>query len=242
MKYFLFFIFLNVFCSCSSELLKSKSDVEKEHVIGKVKSLKLVEYDVLENKELEIYSLIQLFDTNGNEISGEFKGAVNSRSRNELFYNDENVLLSRNLIIDGKLISKIQYLFTEDGLLSKSIESDSLGNNIREVKYDSLGNDIEEIEFVGNRKKKIISKYDYASGFIEKIYYDDNGDEIRSKAYEYSGNLLISFGNYQAKKKSLKVLRYEYITFDEISNWTLCKIYEADSLVKVKKREIQYYN
>lgn len=219
---------------------EKKTDVQKENLKGKVKTLSEITYkahknnDVLEKqteKPLEKKHII--YNNKGYKLEEhKFEAETNGNEKWTYKY-DKNKLVERKRTSDKDI-------FTIYGKL----KYDSQGNKIEENVYTDYGNEvyINKYTFKYDSKNNLIEENFYGSG--EKIEnsitysYNKKGKEIECNRYNHKG---LRFENIQSEYNGKGELIATNV-YDEADKLTIKKIFQYDEKGNIVSREIQHFN
>ena len=180
MKNLLFFIVIFTLFGCKKENnsiknnFKKKNSIEERNLFGKVKSIRSMEYDVVDK-----FGDIQ-------KVNISFSIRFNNY---EIFNKEGNVIEYNGYNSDGSLDDKYIYKYDDNGnrIESNGYNSDGSLKSKFIDKYDDNGNKIEYIRYNsdGFLDWKSISKYDDKGNRIESIEDNSNGSLNYTLSYDY---------------------------------------------------------
>ena len=223
MKYFsLFCICLQLF-SCLDK--KSKNDLTKQHIYGKVKVLTQSFHEPIEKfgkieYEVKIakYSAIKTstFNEQGLIMDDSGFGSVGNLKWKNIYTHDDlgNLIEIDSYDPDGKLYRKTINSFDKSGYLLDRNDFDAAGASTgKEIaKYDSAGNLIKETFNLvnGNLRKSAISKLDNKHHIIKYTYFANDSVVTKgSNKYDDNGNR-IEQDEYLVRSKRHTLSKYKY--------------------------------
>lgn len=157
-----------------------------EHTDDKVKSRKVFEYDELMQEESYLY------DKEGNMVEHTKWTMDDEEARyKNLFDEKGNLLEAHRYDLQGKLLSKAEYIFENDRLI-KIVEEDSNNVNTTTLTYDEDGNAVgqEELNKTGKANNRAVRKFNKNRDVIQSevwIYYHGRGvDQHYIMKYDYT--------------------------------------------------------
>ncbi|MCD6013286.1 MAG: hypothetical protein K0Q79_3148 [Flavipsychrobacter sp.] len=233
-----------------------KSDVEKEMLRGRVKSIAVTGFTVVRKdgklkKGREIHTTTKKYNTRGNVLestSTEGYDTVEDNYvhikafRNTFKYDNNGVLVGHNQYNgNGKLEDSTLYQVDVRGNKEdwNRYKSDGTLEWNHNTEYDNQGNRIEWSEYYrGKLKNRHTYKYDDKKNIIEENFYDGDG-RIKLKevfSYDDKGNMtqVIDYnqnGNYQS--------RYTY-KYDSKGNVVEEKAFDREKSTKYKMLVTKY--
>lgn len=222
---FIFLILIFTCCNSEKNLQPNKTDIEKNNLKGKVKSLKIYAEQNCEDASDSLFYKEIIFDKNGfisTEIFVNPKTRKNSKNiclRDELGY----LKLVSSINHDGDVIKTETYQYKDNLIKKLSIKSEY---TLKEVKYEYFDNDsIKKIEnFIdGKRTNYMLCEYDTASNkAIQRIYNNQNrlGIEYISILDEQRKMLTsqtLMYDEFITSKHPFVTITYQYF-FDQNNN------------------------
>lgn len=195
-----------------------------------------------------IQDLFDLFDTststtydeNGNVISiSDYKGET------KYLYNEDKITLETKYDLKGKLTSKTEYTYNQNGGIEFKIECDSSGSSLSKTEYlyDENGNNVQINVYDKNDTKPSRTEmtYDENNNMIKSVKYTKGGrtQSITENRYNKSGTITQS-----------TVTDYNLNSIDAISDKTVKKFnkngivissttYDENDLIE-KKENYEY--
>jgi len=235
MKKLLYLVVVFAAVSCSNELTMNRKTF---NLNGDVKLITETRSEGVYDRNWNVYPMIN--DTT-------------FRAEQETYYFDENGILTHSELKDmtGKLISKTEILYTEDGNFEGSKKFDSHGNLIETCVVKQLSEEelkMETKDASGNTLNSITEKYE--SGLLKnkKIKWNN---QLKEEESAYSRNedgneteiKNIVTNNEHASKKTVEVtMKVKNLSTDTYDNWTRRALYnKKNNKCIIIDRKVVYY-
>lgn len=241
--------------SCqSNNVIVEKSDLEKENLKGRIKTIKIYQGPLL-----MIYSEYNKDGYIQKNISYNFQGQVGIDI--EYFYSDK-YLIEKMTKYDDSTFYKIHYKRNNVGQVEEEdiTSTNSKIDSRTFYEYDS-SNRISKMAYIsknaisycytyeyGDRFKKeihcklgLIYLYEYTNGLVSKrTEYESNGEVLKEKLYEYNQNRDIILEIELMNNKETDRIQYEY-NYDNKGNWIDRSSKNKVGMKLEWKRIIEYY-
>ncbi|MFJ1365788.1 RHS repeat domain-containing protein [Capnocytophaga canimorsus] len=216
---------------------KKKNHLEEADLKGKVKSIKITQYESLEmTKKDTILNSRQfiLYNEQGNKIEENNYDAYGKLYNKSTYIYDDNArLIEKNWLSSQNgnliLIDKHRYEYDKNGNKTKYNSYDSNGNNYGTIVYnhDSNGNKIEEIRYNsdGSIGRKLTYQYNQKQHLTEEIRYVPKENLSLKIIYKYDnqGHLIEAFF-YSSRGKLENKQTHKY---DKKGNLTQTNTYDS---------------
>jgi len=200
-SHYLFLIF-SLFLFSFIDGNKKMNDWEKEHLNGKVKSIREYNYNkpIILNLSDTNYDLIIIYNKKGNQIEWNWNKGDEKGNKKIITYNKSGNIIDETISDkNGKVILKDTYKYDNKRNLSEDniclqYSGEDTTRYMDKYKCDNLGNKIEKdfydkgIKYEG----KNLYKYDEKRNLIEDDDYDKDEKLIRKNIFKYDekGNLI----------------------------------------------------
>ena len=241
---------------------KPKTDLQRLHVAGKAKSIKISEYTAKDvfgkptKDALQSY-VVMNFNADGNAIEQNFYKADGTlRLKTIQDYNSKKEKINTNTYNNkGELVGKYVGKHDANSFLIEEKSYDEKGTCTARVvyKYDNTGNIIEQATHVvpdeGEVPSSEVSKYDASGYLVEKVFTSEfMGKNKQTVTYtnDAYGNMTqfnMIIKNTETGKVTMEdTYKYTY-QYNEKNDWTIQIQYRGEaSMVKgITEREITYY-
>jgi hypothetical protein len=230
--------------SCSH----NRNDLQKAQLKGKVKSI--AESYNKDSKDTTDFKTYYEYNMDGNLVEKKLYNNGSLLYNADFIYNDKGKLIEKNTFVADSIQEKIIYNLDGGGNIAGSIDTNFKLHTIikSEYLYDSK-NDLIEAD-AWNSPDSLKSthtfknqyKYDDKNNVIEEEHFDIKGapEEKLTSVYDNDGNL-ISIEIYSpSANPTTQKFTYKY-EFDKTRNWISQSIFSNDTLLRIKKRDIEYY-
>ncbi len=212
--------------ACSVRKIK-RTDLEKKHLRGKVKSVKMTKYKTIAKKDKiekgQVWGNIRKYTFNyqGYIVEETLYKNGTLGERYTYQYDDKGNQIKRSWYnSDGSLEDKTTYLY------------DDRGNKVKRDCYNSDGSLRIKWTYQYNDRNKLIKLAKYnADGSLrfKNIYqYDDRGNKFRQDCYKSDGSL-----------RYKNTWKYQY---DNQGNWVRKIEYQDGNPEFILEQEIEYYD
>ncbi len=244
-------VLLVSFSSCTE---KQKKNLKKTQLYGKVKSVILHRYEVLEDsleikKGKELYTETKEYSAKGKLIKMVKKnmyGKDTSIMKLDYIYDKKNHLIELKSFVKDEKVGSVTFKNHEKGYPVQANVNNCCGEILKSTfVYDENGNQIEKKRYQDNDLKSICYyKYDKKGNNIQENWCDVDGKVKDTYEYEYDefGNN-IRERNYKKDNGSFelvfeKTFKYE---FDKKGNWIKKVVYKDKKPFVILEREFEYY-
>lgn len=254
-KIVIFFITL-LLIECNTSKSKIRTDLERQDLKGKVKSIKSVAYRAIEKfgkiqKGNENSIFFYTFNKDGNFIEC-ISNEKENNSRQTFIYNDQgNIIEQKEYDFKGNLKSQTTYSYDRKG--NKIEENSFEGYQFRRsiYKYDNKCREVETLITIsikginGSIELRKIKEYNNEGNIIEEKTYDNNNNLVIKGIYTYDekGNIIknIFVGSdtneieekyiYTYDKNSNKIEEQKYIS-EHLVEKTIIKYDKKGNILK----------
>jgi len=226
----------------------NRNDLQKAQLKGNVKSI--AESYNKDSKDTTDFKTYYAYNTDGNMVEKKLYNKGILLYNADFIYNDNGKLVEKNTFASDSLQDKISYNLDGSGNITGSIDSNFKSHTIVKstYTYDNQNNLIEADAWnSADTQKNPLTfkngfKYDNKNNVIEEDHFDIKGSlgEKITSTYDDDGNLIsIEIYNPSGNPATQK-LTYKY-DFDKTGNWINQQIFNNGSLLRIKKRDIEYY-